>query len=97
MLQKWQKEKKFEVLYPNWPSLNEGTKGKKMGGGRRAVIVCMPVSSRPFLINIASSIRPHLVFAASRRLKLIVSAVSIRGNTVYLYTYIVHTYNYYIL
>ena len=30
----------------------------------------------------SSSIRPHLAFAASWRLKLIVSAVSIRGNTV---------------
>ena len=41
------------------PSLNEGTKGKKRGGGRRTVIVCMPVLSRP-----------HLVFTASRSLKL---------------------------
>ena len=73
-------------LYPDWPSLNEETKGKKRSEGRRAVIVRMPVLSRPFLINIAFAlefIRPHLVFAASRRLKVIVSAVSIRGNTVY--------------
>ena len=55
---------------------------KKRGRGNRAVIVRMSVLSRPILHSPSSSIRPHLVFAASRRLKLIVSAVSIRGNTV---------------
>ena len=57
---------------------------KKRGGGDCVVIVRMPVLSRPFLINIAFALEFYsLVFAASRSLKLIVSAVSIRGNTVY--------------
>ena len=32
-------------------------KGKKRGGGRHTVIVCMPALSRPFLINIAFALK----------------------------------------